>query len=195
MEITICPGKAPGGAAVPLSKSEAGTGPLFWRRWPRGKPFLPRLPASGDLLATMDCLRQMGTSFTERENSLLVTPDCGPPAAPPPAGLPGKRQHPALLLPVAAALGLRAIFTGRGRLPQRPVEVLLAALQRNGITAEGAAAPLGDRACRAADPRRFSPAGECQLPVCFRTDAGAAPLTGPSEIRLTGALESAGYAG
>lgn len=81
MEITICPGKAPRRAAVPLSKSE-GHRALILAAMAQGETLLPRLPASGDLLATMDCLRQMGTSFTERENSLLVTPIAGPPAAP-----------------------------------------------------------------------------------------------------------------
>ena len=84
----------------------------------------------------MDCLRQMGTSFTERENSLLVTPIAGPPATPLRLDCRESGSTLRFLLPVAAALGLRAIFTGRGRLPQRPVEALLAALQRNGITAE-----------------------------------------------------------
>lgn len=81
MEITICPGKVPRRAAVPLSKSE-GHRALILAAMAQGETLLPRLPASGDLLATMDCLRQMGTSFTERENSLLVTPIAGPPAAP-----------------------------------------------------------------------------------------------------------------
>ena len=71
MEITICPGKAPRRAAVPLSKSE-GHRALILAAMAQGETLLPWLPASGDLLATMDCLRQMGTSFTERENSLLA---------------------------------------------------------------------------------------------------------------------------
>ena len=62
MEITICPGKAPRRAAVPLSKSE-GHRALILAAMAQGETLLPRLPASGDLLATMDCLRQMGTSF------------------------------------------------------------------------------------------------------------------------------------
>ena len=174
MEITICPGKAPRRAAVPLSKSE-GHRALILAAMAQGETLLPRLPASGDLLATMDCLRQMGTSFTERENSLLVTPIAGPPAAPLRLDCRESGSTLRFLLPVAAALGLRAIFTGRGRLPSarwRPFGRFAAERHH----CRGAAAPLGDQACRAADPRRFFPAGECQLPVCFRTDAGAAPF-------------------
>ena len=159
MEITICPGKAPRRAAVPLSKSE-GHRALILAAMAQGETLLPRLPASGDLLATMDCLRQMGTRFTERENSLLVTPIAGPPAAPLRLDCRESGSTLRFLLPAAPAPGGGPF----GRF----------AAERH--HRRGAAAPLGDRACRAADPRRFFPAGECQLPVCFRTDAGAAPF-------------------
>ena len=71
MEITICPGKAPRRAAVPLSKSE-GHRALILSAMAQGETLLPRLPASGDLLATMDCLRQMGAALTEREKMAIL---------------------------------------------------------------------------------------------------------------------------
>lgn len=194
MEITICPGKAPRRAAVPLSKSE-GHRALILAAMAQGETLLPRLPASGDLLATMDCLRQMGTSFTERENSLLVTPIAGPPAASLRLDCRESGSTLRFLLPVAAALGLRAIFTGRGRLPQRPVEALLAALQRNGITAEVRQHPWEIELARRLTPGAFSLPGNVSSQYVSGLMLALPLLTGPSEIRLTGALESAGYAG
>ena len=194
MEITICPGKAPRRAAVPLSKSE-GHRALILAAMAQGETLLPRLPASGDLLATMDCLRQMGTSFTERENSLLVTPIAGPPAAPLRLDCRESGSTLRFLLPVAAALGLRAIFTGRGRLPQRPVEALLAALQRNGITAEVRQHPWEIELAGRLTPGVFSLPGNVSSQYVSGLMLALPLLTGPSEIRLTGTLESAGYAG
>lgn len=194
MEITICPGKAPRRAAVPLSKSE-GHRALILAAMAQGETLLPRLPASGDLLATMDCLRQMGTSFTERENSLLVTPIAGPPAAPLRLDCRESGSTLRFLLPVAAALGLRAIFTGRGRLPQRPVEALLAALQRNGITAEVRQHPWEIELAGRLTPGAFFLPGNVSSQYVSGLMLALPLLTGPSEIRLTGALESAGYAG
>ena len=175
MEITICPGKAPRRAAVPLSKSE-GHRALILAAMAQGETLLPRLPASGDLLATMDCLRQMGTSFTERENSLLVTPIAGPPAAPLRLDCRESGSTLRFLLPVAAALGLRATIYRAGPAAPAPGGGPFGRFAAERHHRRGAAAPLGDRVCRAADPRRFFPAGKCQLPVCFRTDAGAAPF-------------------
>ena len=121
MEITICPGKAPRRAAVPLSKSE-GHRALILAAMAQGETLLPRLPASGDLLATMDCLRQMGTSFTERENSLLVTPIAGPPAAPLRLDCRESGSTLRFLLPLFMALGRTdAVFTGSDRLLSRPI--------------------------------------------------------------------------
>ena len=194
MEITICPGKAPRRAAVPLSNSE-GHRALILAAMAQGETLLPRLPASGDLLATMDCLRQMGTSFTERENSLLVTPIAGPPAAPLRLDCRESGSTLRFLLPVAAALGLRAIFTGRGRLPQRPVEALLAALQRNGITAEVRQHPWEIKLAGRLTPGAFFLPGNVSSQYVSGLMLALPLLTGPSEIRLTGALESAGYAG
>ena len=194
MEITICPGKAPRRAAVPLSKSE-GHRALILAAMAQGETLLPRLPASGDLLATMDCLRQMGTSFTERENSLLVTPIAGPPAAPLRLDCRESGSTLRFLLPVAAALGLRAIFTGQGRLPQRPVEALLAALQRNGITAEVRQHPWEIELAGRLTPGAFFLPGNVSSQYVSGLMLALPLLTGPSEIRLTGALESAGYAG
>ena len=121
MEITICPGKAPRRAAVPLSKSE-GHRALILAAMAQGETLLPRLPASGDLLATMDCLRQMGTSFTERESGLLVTPIAGPPAAPLRLDCRESGSTLRFLLPLFMALGRTdAVFTGSDRLLSRPI--------------------------------------------------------------------------
>ena len=96
------------------------------------------------------------------------------------------------LIPVTAALGLKAEFTGRGRLPERPIGVYLDCLPRHGVLCktEGGL-PL-------AISGQLTP-GEFVLPgnVSSQFITGlllALPLLdGDSELILSSPLESAGY--
>ncbi|MFQ7062067.1 MAG: 3-phosphoshikimate 1-carboxyvinyltransferase [[Clostridium] leptum] len=96
------------------------------------------------------------------------------------------------LIPTAAAGGVRAEFTGRGRLPERPIGVYLDCLPQAGV------------ACRTQGGLPLSISGALR-PGVFRLPGNissqfitglllALPiLNGGSEIRLTSPLESAGY--
>ena len=119
------------------SLEESLGGPLLERTTrsvsltPEGETLLPPLPPSGDLRATMDCLRKMGAALTETAEGLRIRPICRTgesTVAPirPDCGESGSTLR--FLLPVAAAMGINAVFTGKGRLPQRPVRELLAAM-------------------------------------------------------------------
>ena len=84
-----------------------------------------------DVLATVSCLYALGGSITKTETGFHVSP--------------GKVREKAscfckesgstlrFLIPVAAALGTECTFSGAGRLPQRPVGVLLNTLKEHGI--------------------------------------------------------------
>lgn len=95
------------------------------------------------------------------------------------------------LLPVAAALGRRVTFTGSGRLPERPVGVLLEELQRHGVKASDDRLPLTLSG-------RLQ-AGNYTLPgnVSSQFVTGlllAFPLLkGPALLRLSSPLESKDY--
>lgn len=103
-----------------------------------------------------------------------------------------------LILPVYAALGIPARFTGSGRLPQRPLSVYQELLPRHGVTLQtepeagaGDCLPLrlsgrltGGEYCLPGDiSSQFVSGLLLALPLC-RED---------SVIRLTSPLESAGY--
>lgn len=95
------------------------------------------------------------------------------------------------LLPVAAALGRHVTFTGSGRLPQRPVGVLLQELERHGVKTDGEKLPLTISG-------RLQ-AGEYTLPgnVSSQFVTGlllAFPLLdAPASLRLSSPLESRDY--
>ncbi len=89
---------------------------------------------SEDITATISCLKSLGARILIDENGAFVEPigekvnigatlDCGE-----------SGSTIRFLLPVAAALGAEATFTGKGRLGQRPLEPLSTIMSSNGCT-------------------------------------------------------------
>lgn len=147
---------------------------------------------SEDIDATMRCLRQLGARIEREGGDITVSP-------PPSGHTIGKASLDCgesgstlrFLLPVAAALCGEAHFTGRGRLPQRPLGDLAAALGSNGAVCSSDHLPLSVGG--------QLKSGLFRLPgnVSSQYISGllfALPLlAGDSEIRLSTALESAAY--
>ncbi len=100
-----------------------------------------------------------------------------------------------LLAPVFAALGIDVVLTGRGRLPQRPMQPVLDALRSGGVSAS---CPGGGEFLPLSLSGRLS-AGRFALPgdVSSQFVSGfllALPLLdGDSRISLSGALQSRSY--
>ena len=146
-----------------------------------------------DMEATANCLNALGASITYADGKFNVTPitqvnkgatlECGE-----------SGSTLRFMLPVAAALGTDATFTGQGRLPERPLSPLYEEMTAHGVKmSENGRMPLK---C------------EGKLPAGLYTiDGGvssqfisgllmALPLTGiQSKIVVTGKQESASYIG
>ena len=148
---------------------------------------------SADMEATLHVLAGMGFSFEiEGEDVSFYsrkTSDCNE--------LHCKESGSTLrfLIPVAAALGLSVVFTGAGRLPERPLDDLLRELRAHGITAH---------ALETGRQLPLSIAGQLRggcfaLPgnVSSQFISGlllALPLLSEGgEVAVTGGLQSAGY--
>lgn len=90
---------------------------------------------SDDIRATADCLCALGAHVEYGENQMTVTPigkstaeqkvqlDCGE-----------SGSTLRFLLPVVSALGKNGVFSGHGRLPERPVTDLRNAMAEHGVT-------------------------------------------------------------
>lgn len=88
---------------------------------------------SADIEATSDCLINAGADIKKDGTDIIVNPiknnvkeavfDCGE-----------SGSTIRFLIPVASALGIKSIFTGTGRLPERPQTPILKALSENGVT-------------------------------------------------------------
>ncbi|MBQ6399909.1 MAG: 3-phosphoshikimate 1-carboxyvinyltransferase [Clostridia bacterium] len=192
MRVTIMPG-ALSGTVDPVISSKSVTHRVLICAALSGEPTrVERVAPSADALATQGCLEAMGCRIQEREDGLEIVPGSLPTQALMDCGESGSTLR--FMLPVAAALGIHTRFTGRGKLPQRPLSPLYEEMTAHGVS--------------------LSPRGVFPLEVKGRLQAGtyalagnvssqfitgllmALPLTaGDSTLRLLTPLESASYVG
>ena len=146
---------------------------------------------SDDLEATVRCLESLGAEIYKEPSGIEVVPirrdtekaavlDCGE-----------SGSTLRFLLPVAAALGKTVTFEGKGRLPERPIGILLEELKNHGCSVSDDKLPV--------TVEGQLQAGVYTLPgnVSSQFITGllfALPLLeGDSEIHLTTEVESKGY--
>ena len=151
------------------------------------------LSLSADMEATLRAVRGLGVSVRLDGDAACFSP--APPSSSPsplPVDCGESGSTLRFLIPLYAARGIPAVFTGHGRLPQRPLGVYADCLPPHGVTLSAASGlPLtvtgrltgGDFALPGDVSSQFITGLLFALPLC-RED---------SRIRLTTPLESAGY--
>ena len=132
MTVTVSGCSLNGSVTVPSSKSEVHR-LLICAALSNEETVITDATVSQDITATVNCLQALGAEIAIDGNRLLVKPigavrkkallDCGE-----------SGSTLRFLLPVASALGADARFTGRGRLPQRPLSPLYELLCDNGCS-------------------------------------------------------------
>ncbi|MGI5936192.1 MAG: 3-phosphoshikimate 1-carboxyvinyltransferase [Oscillospiraceae bacterium] len=145
---------------------------------------------SEDIEATIRCLSALGAKICRDAASLTIAP-IGPHIPTSPlldCGESGSTLR--FLIPVAAALGCGARFTGSGRLPQRPLEPLLTQLEEHGAVFSSRRLPL--------DVSGGLKGGVFSLPgdISSQYLTGillALPLIGGGRVELLTPLQSKGY--
>lgn len=190
MDIQIFPGKLRGTVTAIPSKSQAHR-LLICAAFADRPTFLSCPETSRDMEATAGCLEALGARISREAGGYRVCPIQAPPSS---AQL---RCHDSgstlrFLLPVAGARGVEATFHLEGRLPERPLSPLWEEMERMG--------------CRLSRPTKNTILCQGRLrPGIYSLDGGvssqfitglllaAALIDGPSEIRLTGTVESRPY--
>lgn len=96
---------------------------------------------SKDIEATLGCIKSMGADFNKKGNVYEITPvnelkenpvlDCGE-----------SGSTLRFLLPVLSALGMGATFVGSGRLPERPMGLIVDVLKEHGNSFSSANLPI-----------------------------------------------------
>ena len=133
MDIRISPSKLRGKVVIPGSKSAAHRA-LIAASLAEGTSVLTKVTMSKDIEATIGTLKAIGAGFDVNGDTIIVT-GCG-------AEFSGKCTMDCnesgstlrFMIPIAAALGAEAEFLGRGRLPERPIDIYKRELGRHGIT-------------------------------------------------------------
>ena len=97
---------------------------------------------NADIEATAVCLGALGAGLRRVGESIFVRPlpEKMSEVCSAPCGESGSTLR--FLLPVACALGREATFTGRGRLPERPMDALCAALRAHGASVSADRLPI-----------------------------------------------------
>ena len=211
MNVTIHPGRLAGTVRAPASKSMAHRA-LIGAALADGLTTLHINALNADIEATIDALMALGAmiDYDPRKGLLIVRPiESAPGLKRTLTGLSGKAMSHVdydevleldcgesgstlrFLLPVACALGAKARFVGRGRLPERPNAALTKVLREHGASIDADALPMN------VSGRVVGGAWALPGDVSSQYVTGllfALPLLDDdSAIRLTTPLQSAGY--
>ena len=148
MNAVIHPGLLRGGVRVPPSKSVAHR-VLIAAALADAPTEIEISALNEDILATIGCLRALGAEIERTDAGLRVSPIRRAACAESAGGVgpcvlncgeSGSTLR--FMLPVAAALGADCVFTGGGRLPERPNRILTDALNAHGVCAERELLPI-----------------------------------------------------
>lgn len=189
MMLRIRPGKLKGTVVPPSSKSQTHRA-LIAASLAEGQSVIGNLLLSQDIRATARAIEKLGAALLVEDNEAVVTGggnreedlelDCGE-----------SGSTLRFLIPVALAMHGRAVFSGSGRLMERPLEEYFRIFEEKGITYEWKSGTL--RVQGTLPPGEYLLRGD----VSSQFITGllfALPLAkGDSVIRLTTPLESKGY--
>ena len=177
--VRVSPSALSGRVRVPVSKSAAHRALICSALAHSAEELLPPgEPLSEDLLVTQSALK---TLLRTEAGGASAEIDCGE-----------SGSTLRFLIPVAAALGLSARFTGRGRLPERPLGVYRSCLPEHGVACESAGGlPLSISG--RLKPGTYSLPGNVSSQFITGLLFALPLLAGDSRIQLISPLESAGY--
>ncbi len=132
MDITFLPEKLSGTVRVPSSKSVSHRA-LICAALAEGTSCVRDISMSQDIYATIDTLTELGASFETGEN-LITVHGIGKPSEKADLRCNESGSTLRFIIPVACALGTESTFYGKGRLPERPIDIYIRELSDKGIT-------------------------------------------------------------
>ena len=196
MNITIEPSRLEGAITPPPSKSQAHR-LILCAALAGGESAISNVDLSQDILATLRCAEALGASWSLAGNTLRLA-GCGDPGP----FLHGGRPLPRFdcgesgstlrfLIPLALALTGGGVFTGQGRLLQRPLGPYLALLEEKGVTCTLTKEALILRGTLA--PGLYRLPGDVSSQFFTGLLYGLSLLEEPSVLESTTPLESAAY--
>ncbi len=131
MDMLIKPSRLHGTVDIPSSKSVAHR--MLICASLAGNSEISGISFSKDIDATIQAMSALGSMIYTNQNSADIPDEINPPEK---AVIDCNESGSTLrfIIPVAAALGVETEFHGRGRLPQRPIDIYIRELTKHGIT-------------------------------------------------------------
>lgn len=190
MRVRIQKSALGGTVTAPPSKSMAHRA-LICAALAKGESTVTNVAFSQDIAATVRALRAFGAQIEQSGGEVTVRGGAlRAPKAPVDCGESGSTLR--FLIPLAALLGEPVVFTGHGRLLQRPQTVYERLFASCGVSFEHT--PQAIRVCGRLAPGRYCVAGDVSSQFITGLLLALSLLDGPSELAVTGAFESASYA-
>ena len=190
MDVTISPRRLAGELTVIPSKSQAHR-LLICAAFSDNPTLLRCSDTNRDIEATADCLAALGARIIRTDSGYTVFPV---ETVPERAVLNCRESGSTLrfLLPVAGALGVDAVFTMEGRLPQRPLSPLWEEMERMGCALSR---PTADtvRCTGKLRPGTYSIDGGVSSQYITGLILAHSLLEAPSFLEITGKTESRPY--
>ena len=132
MDICIRPSVLRGGLEVPASKSCAHRS-IICAALAEGVSHLSGVTMSKDIEATIGAMRALGAEFNVNGGDITVRGTGGRKTGKCVIDCNESGSTLRFIIPVAAAIGEDTEFHGRGRLPQRPIDIFIRELGKNGV--------------------------------------------------------------
>ena len=190
-DVIIYPSTLSGKVTVPPSKSDVHRA-IICAALAKGKSRIAPIAFSQDILATIDCIKSLGAKVTDDGDGIVI--DSADVFSLSHAVLDCRESGSTVrfFIPVAAAGGVDAKFVGRGRLPERPLDVYTRLLPCHGVKCitEGGL-PIEIRG--KLTPGRFELTGGVSSQFITGLLFALPLLEGDSVIHLTSPLQSKGY--
>jgi len=189
--VVITPRKLCGSVTPPPSKSAAHRA-IICAALARGSSLIAPFEPSDDMEATVGAVSALGARVTRTKNGLCV--DGSNTFCNIASNIDCMESGSTLrfLIPVAAACGKPVTFTGRGRLPLRPIGPYLDCLPKSGVDCEtGGGLPL--KISGVLRPGEFTLPGNVSSQFVTGLLLALPLLCGDSVIKLSSPLQSAGY--
>lgn len=192
MDIKIIPSKLNGEVNIPSSKSITHR-MLICAALAKGISTISNVTFSKDIYATINALKAVGAEISISGNTVTVNGLTG--NVPVSADIDCCESGSTLrfMIPVTSALGINAVYKGRGRLPERPITPYIRELPKKGIKFDySQTMPFSIKG--RLEPGVYELEGDVSSQFITGLMFALPLLDGDSEIILTSKLESKPYA-
>lgn len=133
MDIVIKPSKLKGCIDIPASKSCAHRA-LICAALADGISVISGITFSKDIYATINAMSALGASFEIKDDVVTVRGTDGNISGQADIDCNESGSTLRFIIPIAAALGADSLFHGKGRLPERPIDIYIRELTKNGVS-------------------------------------------------------------